>query len=106
MQLKQNLQLIITMDNPTIQTDLIQILNKLDSKIDRLSENIDKKIDKIDDRLNKLEIGQAEIKAKVENVEKEISNIKGSQSKQVWALIGIVFSAVGILGKLVFFPPH
>jgi chromosome segregation ATPase len=87
--------MIIAMDNPTIQTDLAQILNKLESKID-----------KIDNRLNKLEIGQAEIKTKVENVEKEIFEVKGAQSKQVWALIGIVFSAVGILGKIVFFPPH
>ena len=39
------------MDNSTIQTDLAQILNKLDGKIDR-----------IDDRLGKLEIGQVEIK--------------------------------------------
>ena len=83
------------MENPAIKTDLAQILNKLDTKID-----------KIDDRLNKLEIGQAEIKTKVENIEKEMSDVKGSQSKQVWALIGIVFSAVGILGKIVFFPPH
>ena len=83
------------MENPAIKTDLAQILNKLDIKID-----------KIDDRLNKLEIGQAEIKTKVENIEKEMSDVKGSQSKQVWALIGIVFSAVGILGKIVFFPPH
>lgn len=42
------------MENPTIQTDLAQILNKLDSKIDKLYEKIDK-----------LTIGQTEIKGEI-----------------------------------------
>jgi predicted nucleic acid-binding Zn-ribbon protein len=86
---------IIAMDNPTIQTDVAQILAEIKEEL-KTTNN----------RLSKIEIAQAEIKTKVENVEKEISEVKGSQSKQVWALIGIVFSAVGILGKIVFFPPH
>ena len=83
------------MENPVIQTDIAEILSEI--KQDLRTTN---------DRLGKIDISQAEIKPKVENIEEQISDIKGSQSKQVWALIGIVFSAVGILGKIVFFPPH
>ena len=50
------------MDNPTIQTDLAQILNKLDGKIDR-----------IDDRLGKLEIGQVEIKGEIKALDERLS---------------------------------
>ncbi len=50
------------MDNPTIQTDLAQILNKLDGKIDR-----------IDERLGKLEIGQVEIKGEIKATDERLS---------------------------------
>ncbi len=50
------------MDNPVIQTDLAQILNKLDGKIDR-----------IDDRLGRLEIGQVEIKGEIKALDERLS---------------------------------
>ncbi len=71
------------MENPVIQTDIAEILSEI--KQDLRTTN---------DRLGKIEISQAEIKTKVENIEEQISDIKGSQSKQVWALIGIVFSMI------------
>ena len=52
----------MAMDNPVIQTDLAQILNKLDGKIDR-----------IDDRLGKLEIGQVEIKGEIKALDERLS---------------------------------
>ena len=77
------------MENPTIQTDLAQILNRLDSKFDKLSENFNNKIDKlenrldkIDERLNKLEIGQAEIKGEIKAVDERLSGqIKALDTK-------------------------
>ncbi len=118
------------MDNPVIQTDLAEILNKLDSKFDEKFNKLDSKFDekfnkldsKFDEKFNKLDskfdklsedvnqlkVGQAQLITKVDNMEKEISEIKGSQNKQIWALIGIVFAAIigltGTLGKIVFFP--
>ena len=87
-----------------METDLAQILNKLDSKFDEKFNKLDSKFDKLSEDVNQLKVGQAKLTTQVENIEKEISEIKGAQNKQVWALIGIVFSAVGILGKIVFFP--
>ncbi len=109
----------ILMDIPVIQTDLAEILNKLDSKLDekfnKLDSKFDEKFNKLDSKfdklsedVNQLKVGQAQLVTKVDNVEKEITEIKGSQNKQIWALIGIVFAAIigltGTLGKIVFFP--
>jgi len=45
------------MENPVIQTDIAELLNKLDRRFDKL----DDRLDKIDERLNRLEVGQAEL---------------------------------------------
>ena len=50
------------MENPIIQTDLAQVLNKLDSKIDKLDEKIDR-----------LAIGQAEIKGDIKALDQRLS---------------------------------
>ena len=86
---------MLTMTNPKIETDLSQILSEIKEEIKANRE-----------QLVKITVDQAEIKTKVINIESQLTEVKGSQSKQVWALIGIVFTAVGILGKIVFFPTH
>ena len=85
------------MSNPIIETDLVEILNKLDGRFDKL----DNKIEKIDNRLNNLEVGQAQIKTDVENIKKEISELKTSQKNQIWALIILAFTAVVSLSESV-----
>lgn len=80
---RSKLKLIITMDNPTIQTDLAQILNRIESKIDRT-----------DERLNKLEIGQVEIREKLsgqinsldEKLSGQINSLDEKLSGQIKAL--------------------
>lgn len=57
------------MDNPVIQTDLAEVLKKLDSRFDKL----DNRLDKIDERLNKLEVGQAEIKGDIKAIDERLS---------------------------------
>ena len=57
------------MDNPVIQTDLAEVLKKLDSRFDKL----DNRLDKIDERLNKLEVGQAEIKGDIKATDEKLS---------------------------------
>ena len=85
------------MTNPIIETDLAQILNKLDGrfdklddKIDNLSKNFDSKLEKIDDRfnkledrLNKLEVGQAQLTVKVDNIDQTTRELKETQKKLV-----------------------
>ncbi len=92
------------MDNPVIQTDLAQILNKLDGKIDR-----------IDDRLGKLEIGQVEIKGEIKALdERLLGEIKALDAKteQLNTRVGnvefgirgvLVGIAVAVLGGLAMF---
>ncbi len=71
------------MENPTIQTDIAEILNKLDTKLDKISEDVDSKLEKIDDRLNKIEVGQAQLTVKVDNIEQTTRELKETQKKLV-----------------------
>ena len=57
------------MENPVIQTDLAEVLKKLDSRFDKL----DNRLDRIDERLNKLEVGQAEIKGDIKAIDEKLS---------------------------------
>ena len=52
------------MSNPIIQTDIADILGKLDQKLD-----------KIDERLNKLEVGQAEIKGDIKALDTKVEQL-------------------------------
>lgn len=96
------------MSKPTITTDLAEILNKLDSKIESRFDKIDSRLDKIDGRLNNIEVSQARLEKKLEAQDKIVTELKGSQNKQIWALIGLAFTAVVSLviglGKFIFFP--
>lgn len=49
------------MSKPTITTDLANILNKLDSKIEARFDKIDNRFEKIDDRLNNIEVSQVRL---------------------------------------------
>ena len=50
------------MDNPVIQTDIAEVLKKLDSRLD-----------KIDERLNRIEIGQSEIRGDLKAMDERLS---------------------------------
>jgi chromosome segregation ATPase len=117
------LKLIIAMENPTIQTDLAQILSrlegkidkldekidskidkldeKIDSKIDKLDEKIDSKIDKLDEKIDNLALGQAEIKGNIKALDERLSGeIKtlDTKTEQLNIRIGNVeFASRGIL---------
>ena len=55
-----------------IETDLKEILSKLDGKIDKLDE----KIDRMQDSITDIKIAQTEIKGKVDNLEKTVDRIQ------------------------------
>ena len=73
-----------------IETDLKDVLNKLDQRFDRL----DQKLDKIESDLTDLKVDMATVKADLTTVKEEVKDLRGSQLAQIWALIGIIFTAV------------
>ncbi|MGL6338040.1 MAG: hemolysin XhlA family protein [Waterburya sp.] len=79
------------MSNIQIESDLKEILNKLDGKLDNLQKDV-----------TELKIGQAEVKGDIKRLDSNISTlkedikeIKGSQKAQIWTLIGVLITAVG-----------
>ncbi len=72
------------MSNIQIESDLKEILNKLDGKLD----NLQKDVTDINLRLTKVE-------TKLDSSVEDIKEIKGSQKAQIWTLIGILITAVG-----------
>ena len=85
------------MSNVQIETDLKEVLGEINLKLG-----------KIDDRLNNIEISQARLEEKFDAQEKIVTELKGSQNKQILALIILAFTAVVSLiiglGKFIFFP--
>ncbi len=85
------------MSNIQIESDLKEVLGEINSKLGR-----------IDDRLNHIEVSQARLEEKFEAQEKIVTELKGSQNKQIWALIVLAFTTVVSLviglGKFIFFP--
>ena len=86
------------MQTPTIiETDLREVLAEMNQKLDTISKDV-----------NQVHIRLATVETKVDNVEKrldsmdkrfdkmelQIEKVEGNQGKQVWALIGILFTAV------------
>ena len=71
------------MSNIQIESDLKEILDKLDGKLD----NLQKDVTDINLRLTKVE-------TKLDSTVENISEIKGSQKAQIWTLIGILITAV------------
>ena len=74
----------------TIETELKDILAKIDSRLDRIETD-----------LTDLKIAQTEIKGDLNTLKTELTfvredvrDLKGSQRAQIWALIGIIFTAV------------
>ncbi len=71
------------MTNPTIETDLAELLNKLDGRFDSLDRKIDKYQDEnrqdfqsIDNRLENIEVIQPRLEEKYDAQEKIITELK------------------------------
>jgi chromosome segregation ATPase len=110
------------MDNPTIQTDLGQVLNKLDGKFDSLEEKFDKKfdsleekfdkkfdkielkIDKLGEKIDKLEIDQTEIKGEIKALETKTEQLNIRVGNVEFAVRGVLIGlAVIVLGGFAMF---
>ncbi len=73
------------MNNPIIQTDIADILTKLDQKLD-----------KIDERLNKLEVGQAEIKGEIKALDTKVEQLDKRVANQEFLSRGI-FGGIALI---------
>jgi chromosome segregation ATPase len=114
------------MDNPTIQTDLAQILNrlenkidkldekidskigkldeKIDSKIGKLDEKIDSKIGKLDEKIDKLSLGQVEIQGDIKALDVKTDQLNTRVGNVEFAVRGILIGiAVVVLGGFAMF---
>ena len=76
------------MSNIQIETDLKEILNKIDGKLD----NLQRDVTDINLRLTKVE---TKLDSELPALQKSVDEIKGSQKAQIWTLIGILITAVG-----------
>jgi capsule polysaccharide export protein KpsE/RkpR len=66
-----------------IETDLKEILNKLDTKLDKVASDV-----------SEIKSEVAVLKANQENMKEQLSKIDGSQKAQIWSLITLVTGAV------------
>ena len=68
------------MTTPTIiETDLREVLAQINQKLDGI---------------NDIRVELAEIKGDIKSLDKRLEQVEGSQNRQIWALIGIHFTAV------------
>jgi archaellum component FlaC len=88
----------------TIETDLRDVLTKLDQRFDPLEQ----RLDKIDGDLNDLKVTVGQIDQKVTGLDKRMDIIENRVNGLTGWLIGILFALVegllGLLGKIAFFP--
>ena len=78
------------MTAPIIETDLGKILERIEQKLDTLQKDV-----------TEIKVGQARLEERMTAVEGEVKEVKGeikdlkaSQRNQIWALIGILGTAV------------
>ncbi len=84
----------ITMSNIQIESDLKEILNKLDQKLDNIENKFEQKLDNIDnkfeqklDHLQKdvtdINLRLTKVETKLDSTVEDIKEIKGSQKAQI-----------------------
>jgi capsule polysaccharide export protein KpsE/RkpR len=66
-----------------IETDLKEILNKLDTKLDKVASDV-----------SEIKSEVAVLKANQENMKEQLSKIDGSQKAQIWSLITLITGAI------------
>jgi tetrahydromethanopterin S-methyltransferase subunit G len=86
------------MANPVIiETDLKDILDRIDKRLDRM----DDRFGRIEQKLEAL----PRIEARLDSLDKRVENLEGSQRSQIWALIITVIGAtITAVVKFGFFP--
>ena len=92
---------VITSDIINEKFTASEILAEMNRKLDTMSADINRNLEVLSSEVNQVQVRLATVETKVDNLEKrfdkmeqQIEKVEGNQSKQVWALIGILFTAV------------
>ncbi|MEO1670649.1 MAG: hypothetical protein AAFR77_07655 [Cyanobacteria bacterium J06631_2] len=103
----------------TSDTEIKQLIGKLDQKLDQLDEKIDQKLNKVDEKLSlkiekldekvdKITLAQGRNEEKLNGIDKRLERLEirvDDQDKRFWTLITGAFLALfGLLAKTAFFP--
>jgi phage terminase Nu1 subunit (DNA packaging protein) len=83
----------------TIETDLKEILDKLDQKIDRQFDKLEQKVDRIQEDITELKLGQTKIEGDI----KALDN-KGSVIQPIITGIPVAFVGGGLLALYKYLP--
>ena len=83
------------MSNIQIESDLKEILNKLEQKLDHIDNKFEQKLDHIQKDVTNINLRLTKVETKLDGTVEDIKEIKGSQRAQIWTLIGVLITAVG-----------
>ena len=83
----------------TIETDLKEILDKLDQKIDRQFDKLEQKVDRMQEDITSLQLGQVKIEGDI----KALDN-KGSVIQPIITGITVAFVGGGLLALYKYLP--
>jgi cob(I)alamin adenosyltransferase len=85
----------------TIETDLREILAKIDNRLERIGNDLIEFKAEISKDMTVLKVDMATVKADLTTVKEDVKDLRGSQRSQIWVLIVTV---VGAIIKFGFFP--
>ena len=99
----------------TSDTELKQLIEKLDrldekldQKIDKLDEKLSLKIEKLDEKVDEIKLVQGRNEEKLNGIDKRLDRLEtrvDDQDKRFWTLIiGAFLALFGLLAKMAFFP--
>ncbi len=87
-----------------IESDLKEILTRIDRKIDKFEEKFTHKLDRINTDVTELKVGQAEIKGEIKALEEKVNGIDERVKNQEFVnrglLVGLIFVILGGAAKL------
>jgi len=85
----------------TIETDLREVLAKIDNRLERIGNNLTEFKAEIAKDMTVLKVDMATVKADLTTVKEDVKDLRGSQRSQIWVLIVVV---IGAIIKFGFFP--
>jgi predicted nucleic acid-binding Zn-ribbon protein len=83
------------MSNIQIESDLKEILNKFEQKLDNMENKFDQKLDNLQKDVTDINLRLTKVETKLDGTVEDIKEIKGSQKAHIWTLIGVLITAVG-----------
>ncbi|NES01350.1 MAG: hypothetical protein F6J86_47625 [Symploca sp. SIO1B1] len=68
---------------------------EIKTEFDTFQKETKAEFDKINERLSNLEKSQTKVETRLDSIEIDVKELKGSSKAQIWTLIGILITAVG-----------